>query len=115
MVETINCKDVLAEAGLISNGCMTDATGSGCTIDGGSDTTCWDGANGVAACAQLTDDQFINAYVDCFTDMNEIRPLLTCVAKHVDAEALTVDCAAAEAECAPMGAAGAPDGAGGAP
>src|SRR5687767_12666912 len=30
MVETINCKDVLGQAGLISNGCITDATGSGC-------------------------------------------------------------------------------------
>jgi hypothetical protein len=124
MVETVNCKDEFATSGLISAGCTTDPAGSGCTIDGGADETCWNGAQGIAVCADLNDDQFLGAYVNCFNDVPEARMLLTCMADFVDVEAMTVDCDAAQPVCLPEGAGGAapdggggaaPDGAGGAP
>lgn len=116
MVDTINCKDDFAESGLISNGCTSDATGSGCTIEGGADETCWNGAQGIAVCAELTDNEFLGVYVDCFNDEADIRPLLTCIADFVDTAAKMVDCDGAEVACLPDGAGGAPtDGSGGAP
>jgi hypothetical protein len=116
MVETVVCKEEFAKSGLISNGCTTDATGSGCAVDGGENETCWTGAQGIAVCAELDDNQFIGVYVDCFNDDPDIRPLLTCIADFVDTAAKLVDCDGAEAACLPDGAGGAPtDGAGGAP
>jgi hypothetical protein len=116
MVETVNCKDEFAKSGLISAGCTTDPSGSGCTVDGGADETCWNGAQGIAVCADLDDQQFLNAYVNCFNDVPEARTLLTCIADFVDVDAMSVDCEGAEPVCAPEGAGGAaPDGTGGAP
>jgi hypothetical protein len=114
MAETVNCKDAFAESGLISNGCTTEATGSGCTIDGGANETCWKGSQGVAVCADFTEDEFLGVYIDCYNDMNDVRPILTCIADFVDTAAKTVDCDGAEAACAPAAGGAGPDGGGGA-
>lgn len=112
---TANCAEEFAKDGLISDGCTMEATGSGCTIDGGSDVPCWLGAQGIAVCSDLTDDQLLGVYVNCFNKDAEVTPVVTCVADFVDEVAMEVDCAGAEAACA-QGAGGAPpDGAGGAP
>jgi hypothetical protein len=116
MVVTVNCKDDLAKEGIISNGCMTDATSSGCSLDGGTDAECWQGAIGVATCDDtVTQSDFLDIYFNCYDMDPNIRPIVTCIAGYVDEAAKMVDCAGAET-CLPddgMGGAG-PDGEAGA-
>lgn len=100
--ETANCKDAFAEDGLISSGCTTDDTGSGCTLDGLADADCEAGTPAFAVCQDLTQDDLINVYVNCFHDTDMIaRQVVTCYTDYIDEAAMEVDCAAADAACLP--------------
>jgi hypothetical protein len=113
---TGNCAEEFAKDGIISNGCTTDADGTGCTVDDFSDMGCLDGTGPFAACEEVPDDELLNVYVACFHDVQGLHAIIPCFANHVDDTTMppTVDCDAAYAACVP-GAAGAPAGAGGAP
>jgi hypothetical protein len=113
---TGNCAEEFAKDGIVSNGCTTDADGTGCTVDDFSDMGCLDGTGPFAACEEVPDEDLLNVYVACFHDIQGLHSIIPCFANHVDDTTTppTVDCDAAYAACVP-GAGGAPDGAGGAP
>jgi hypothetical protein len=113
---TGNCTEEFAKDGIVSNGCTTDADGTGCTVDDFSDMGCIDGTGPFAACEDVADEDLLNVYVACFHDIQGLHAIIPCFANHVDETTTppTVDCDAAYAACVP-GAGGAPDGAGGAP
>jgi hypothetical protein len=113
---TGNCAEEFAKDGIVSNGCATDAEGTGCTVDDFTDMGCLDGTGPFAACEQVPDEQVLSVYVACFHDVQGLHAIIPCFANHVDETTTppTVDCDAAYAACVP-GAGGAPAGAGGAP
>ena len=113
---TGNCAEEFAKDGIVSNGCSTDAEGTGCTVDDFSDMGCLDGTGPFAACEEVSDEDLLNVYVACFHDVEGLHAIIPCFANHVDETTTppTVDCDAAYAACVP-GAGGAPAGAGGAP
>jgi hypothetical protein len=100
---TANCTEIFAEDGLISNGCLSDATGEGCTIDDLADMGCAEGAAPFSFCNDLTEDDVLAVYVGCFHDMNGAHTVIPCYADFVmgTEEMPTIDCEAAAAECLP--------------
>lgn len=100
---TVNCTEVFAEDGVISNGCLSDETGEGCTIDDLADMACADGAAPFTFCAGLTQDDVLDVYVGCFHDMNGAHAVIPCYADFVmgTEDMPTVDCDAADAACLP--------------
>jgi hypothetical protein len=117
MDESFTCSTGVADLGpgLISEGCLTSAEGSGCSFDF-ADTECRDGAPAFAACyraATGNDIDDLQAYFACFTDSNGLHAIMPCFADFVDAAAATVDCSAAEEACFPDEGAGGAGGAGG--
>lgn len=100
---TVNCAQVFAEDGLISNGCSTDTAGAGCTLDGLADPECDAGTPAFAYCAQVPDENLLDVYVGCFHDMNGAHTVIPCYADFIAPMGTTppVDCVAADAACLP--------------
>jgi hypothetical protein len=100
---TANCAEVFAEDGLISNGCLSDAMGAGCTVDDVADMACGEGAGPFAFCNDLTEDDILDVYVGCFHDMNGAHTIIPCYADFVmgTEDMPTIDCDAANAACLP--------------
>lgn len=119
-IDTANCAEVWAEDGFLSNGCIENADGAGCPIDGFLDDDCNAGVSVIANCdPTVTTDDLYNIYVSCFHDAQGARETVTCLGAFIDesAQPPTVDCQGAEAECLldepPMGGAGGTGGTGG--
>lgn len=100
---TVNCAEVFAEDGLISNGCTTDTAGAGCTLDGLADPECEAGTPAFAYCAQLPEENLVDVYVGCFNDMNGAHTVIPCYADFIAPMGTMppVDCVAADAACLP--------------
>jgi hypothetical protein len=107
---SVSCTEDLAELGITSTGCVGDATEGNCDGEA-ADPVCFDGALVFAICNQFTQDQFLNAYVNCFQDTEALKAPIQCVAPFLAASGDTADCAAAEASC--FGGEGGAGGAGG--
>jgi hypothetical protein len=116
MDESITCSTGVANLGpgLISNGCITDAEGSGCSFDF-EDQACEDGAPAYAACSRAAGFPIedLEAYFACFTNEQGSKDFIPCFAGFVDAAAQTVACSDAEEACFADVSAGGAGGAGG--
>ena len=109
---TVNCEDDVP-VGLVNLGCDTASDGmtQACILDF-ADEECLEGADILAFCANATEEQFVNAYLNCFNDNMGAREVITCFIPFADEATLMVDCLGAEEACIPdIGAGGA--GAGG--
>jgi hypothetical protein len=124
-IETFSCVEDGKGIGVISSGCTKDAiNGDSCALDDFADQPCWDGAQAAAYCENLTDEQLLNVYINCFQDNKGGHAIVTCFSKYVTPTMKTADnCLSAETACIPgavgaggaTGAGGEPAGAGGAP
>jgi hypothetical protein len=96
--EMFSC-DSLAEFGIDSAGCIQDAAGDGCDVTF-AEEACGKGATVFAICGQFTQEQYINAYVNCFQDNGGLQMLIRCAGPFLDASGMDADCDGVEAECA---------------
>jgi hypothetical protein len=101
VTQTVNCAEALEKEGLMSNGCLADAEGVGCTVDGFLDEDCLAGTPPFAVCGDLTQDELFSLYTTCYLDEMGAKAIISCYAEYLDEAAMTVDCAAAEAACFP--------------
>ncbi|HXK18407.1 MAG TPA: hypothetical protein VNG33_11420 [Polyangiaceae bacterium] len=108
-VETFSCVDDAMALGIVSTGCVKDAlNGDSCDFTDFADMACADGAQAFAYCENLTDEQLLNVYINCFQDNKGGHQIVTCFNKYVTPTMKTsADCGNAENFCAP-GAGGAP-------
>jgi hypothetical protein len=107
---TVNCVDDLKEIGITSTGCVGDELEGNCDGEP-ADAECYDGATVFAICGQFTQEEFLNTYINCFQDSNDLQAPIRCVGPFLAASGTEADCDAAAVQCL-EGAAGA--GAGGA-
>ncbi len=98
-LESVVCADAMAEQGIVSNGCESNAQGDGCTIDAFLDPECESGTPAFAICTGLTAEHLVNTYTTCFDGANGASTVIPCYAEHVNQADLTVDCAAAQLAC----------------
>jgi hypothetical protein len=110
----VDCEEDV-EPGLVNLGCDTASDGvtKACLLDF-ADEECLEGADILAFCAGATEEQFFNAYFNCFNDAMGAHEIVTCFIPFADEATFTVDCEGAAEACIPdMGAGGAGPGAGG--
>lgn len=98
--EVIDCATAMADQGIESNGCRSDADGAGCTIDAFLDPECEAGTPPFVVCAGLGEQDLVNAYVACFQHLNEAAPMISCYRDYVDEAEKLVDCGSARTACA---------------
>ena len=98
--KTVVCAEGMAEQGIVSSGCSSDAAGDGCTVDAFLDPDCEAGAPVFAVCEGLTEEDLVNTYTACFHDVSRASEVITCYQDFVDATGVTVDCPAAQVSCA---------------
>lgn len=98
--EAVACKAAMAEQGIESNGCSSDAEGAGCTIDAFLDPECEAGTAPFAVCAGLGEQDLVNTYVACFQNLSEASPTISCYRDYVDEAEKLVDCGSARTVCA---------------
>lgn len=97
-LETIDCVSGYKEVGIVSDGCVSDANGSGCNITDFTDEACAKGADAVAFCLQATEQEFVNLYVNCYTNADDgmghlAHTVIPCVADYVTQDMMTqADC-----------------------
>jgi hypothetical protein len=96
----IACAVVMAEQGIISEGCTSDNLGDGCTVDGFLDPGCEMGAPVFARCEGLMEEHLVDTYVACFQNLSGASDVIPCYQDFVDATGVTVDCPAAQVSCA---------------
>ncbi len=101
ITQTVNCAEELEKEGLMSNGCLADAEGVGCTVDGFLDEDCLAGTPPFAVCGDVSQDQLFGLYTTCYLDEMGAKAIISCYAEYLDEQEMTVDCAAAEAACFP--------------
>jgi len=102
VLETVECKLGMAQEGILSNGCESDAAGDGCTVDGFGDVDCEAGASAFAVCAEMTEADLLDVYVACFLELETVgyaESRIACYGGYVNESDLTVDCGAAAAVC----------------
>jgi hypothetical protein len=101
-LDTANCAEEWAKDGFLSNGCSETLQGAGCTTDGALDADCDKGVTLIANCSQTaTSEDLLNAYLNCFHDVQGLHEIVSCLGGFLDETAQTVDCQGAEAECFP--------------
>lgn len=113
MFETIDCVNYYKGFGIVSDGCLADANGSGCNISDFTDQACATGAYAAAFCLQATDEQFLNLYVNCYQNADDgmghlAHTAIPCLSDYVTPDMMTqADCQAGFDACFGDGSAGA--------
>jgi hypothetical protein len=101
-LDTANCAEEWAKDGFVSNGCSETTDGAGCTTDDVLDAECDQGVTVIANCsATATSEDLLNAYLNCFHDVQGLHEIVTCLGGFIDETAQTIDCQGAEAQCFP--------------
>jgi hypothetical protein len=98
--QTVICADAMAQQGIVSNGCSSDARGDGCTVDAFTDPECEAGAPVFAVCEGLSEEDLVKTYTACFQHVSGASDVIPCYQDFVDATGVTVDCPAAQVSCA---------------
>jgi hypothetical protein len=98
--QTVICADAMAQQGIVSDGCSSDARGDGCTVDAFMDPDCEAGAPVFAVCEGLAEEDLVKTYTACFQHVSSASEVIPCYQDFVDATGVTVDCPAAQVSCA---------------
>ena len=98
-LEQVDCETAMEEQGIVSDGCSTDAEGSGCTIDAFLDPDCEAGTPAFAVCAGLEAKDLVNTYVACFQNLSDAAAVVACYPDYVNEAEKLVDCAGAQTAC----------------
>lgn len=95
---TAVCESALAEQGIVSAGCESNAAGDGCTIDSFVDPDCEAGTPAFALCHGLGAERLVDTYVTCYAG-SHASTVIPCYADYVNQSDMTVDCAGAQFNC----------------